>query len=62
MEMEGLTITSSKCIDGEEHVIGTFEGKSFEMYYKPDEATGTIEGDFNDFERMQILTGWEMQL
>lgn len=58
--MEGLIITSSGVNGGLAHVTGTFEGKSFEMHYNAEEATGTIDGDFSDMERMQILTGWEM--
>ena len=57
--MQGLIITFSEVIHGQHHVIGTFEEKPFEMLYDSEEATGTIDGDFDDMERMQILIGWE---
>lgn len=59
--MNGLVITFSETINNDHHVIGTLENKPFEMYYDTDQASGTVDGDFTDEERLQILTGWEMR-
>jgi hypothetical protein len=58
---EGFEIKSSRIDGSTSNVTGIFTGKPFEMQYDSDEASGTIEGDFTDEERLQILTAWEMQ-
>lgn len=45
-------------------VNGTFNNKPFHMYYSLDETQEiptTIDGNFTDEEKLQILTVWEIE-
>lgn len=57
----GLLVIGSEHIGNEVKVIGTFEKKPFELIWCEPEATGTVEGEFSDEERQQLLTVWEIQ-
>lgn len=59
--MQGLLIIGSERINGIDKAIGTFDGKPFELSWNAEEFSGEIDGDFDDLERMQILTVWDMQ-
>lgn len=61
----GLIVIGSEIIKDQAKVVGLFEGKPFDMNYflceDGEERITTVEGDFDDVERLQIVTVWEIQ-